>query len=93
MQVHTTKTTLTFSPTFLQRLKTAAQERNRSMSRLIEEELSAILHEWEARKLSKTYSAIKKWQGSGSHGITDASQTIDQTLYGVDGVWKGHGAA
>ncbi len=93
MQLRTIKTTVTFSPAFLQRLKSVAQERRSSMSRLIEDELSEILRERENRKLSKMYAAIKKWQGSGSPGITDASQTIDQTLYGENGAWKGQGAA
>lgn len=92
MQLRTVKTTITLSPIFLQRLKTVAQERRSSMSRVIEDEMSAVLREREGRKLSKMYAAIKKWQGTGSRGITDVSQTIDETLYGANGAWKGQSA-
>lgn len=92
MQLNTIKTTVTFSPAFLQRLKVVARERSSSISRLIEEELSALLRERETSQLARMYGAIRKWQGSGSPGITDASQTIDETLYGAHGVWKGERA-
>lgn len=89
MQHHTIKTTLTFSPSFLQRVKTLAQERKWSMSRVIENDLSTFHETQERQKLNKMYATLRKWQGTGSHNITDASQTIDETLYGENGVWQG----
>lgn len=59
------------------------------MSRLVEDELNPVFQNREKRKLSKMYSAIRKWQGSGSPGITNASQTIDETLYGASSGSKG----
>ena len=92
MQSHTIKTTLTFTPGFLQQLKRIAHERRHSMSRLVEEELSAILREREGHRRQKMYTAIKKWQRTGAPGITDASQSIDDTLYGNEGAWQGERA-
>jgi hypothetical protein len=92
MQLSTIKTTVTFSPAFLERLKAVAQERRSSVSRLIEEELTNLLREREERQLRKMYASIRKWQGSGSPGITDASQTIDVSIYGAKGDWKGRDA-
>jgi len=92
MQQHTVKTTLTFSPGFLQKVRTIAQERQWSMSRVIENDLIAFLKEQEQQKLDRMYVALRKFQGGGSPGITDASTTIDETLYGDEGAWKGQPA-
>ncbi|NOG49627.1 MAG: hypothetical protein HND48_09425 [Chloroflexi bacterium] len=89
MQVRTAKTTLVFTPGFLRNLKRMAREQRKSMSRIVEDELNPVFQHREKRKLSKMFAAIRKWQGSGSPGITDISQTIDETLYGASGVWKG----
>lgn len=89
MQTHTIKTTLTFSPVFLQKLRQHARKNKTSMSRTIEERLHRIITEEEQRELQRTYHALDQLFGIGSHGITDASQTIDETLYGENGVWKG----
>ena len=59
------------------------------MSQIVEDELNSQFQHRERRKLSKMFAAIGKWQGSGSPAITDASQTIDETLYGAGAVWKG----
>lgn len=89
LTVHTIKTTLTFSPTFWQRLRMVAQAQRRSVSRFVEEELDTLLHQQEQKKLEHLYQALEKWQGTGSPQITDASTTIDETLYGEQGAWKG----
>lgn len=89
MQQQTVKTTLSFSAGFLQRVRTIARERRWSMSRVIEADLNSHFEEQEKQRLEKMYAALRKWQGSGSPDVTDASQTIDETLYGADGVWKG----
>lgn len=89
MQTHMLKTTLTFSPSFLHKIKSLAQERKWSMSRVIENDLSLLLKEQEQQKITKMYDALNKLKGIGKAGITDASQTIDETLYGDNGVWRG----
>jgi hypothetical protein len=86
---HTIKTTLTFSPSFLQRVKTIAHKRKWSMSRVIENDLNTFHENREQQELDKMYATLRKWQGSSSADITDASQTIDETLYGENGVWRG----
>lgn len=62
------------------------------MSRTIELELDQVFKKREDQQLKQTYDAMEKWMGTGSPKIADASQTIDQTLYGKDGVWKGERA-
>lgn len=89
MQQQTVKTTLSFSAGFLQRIRTMARERRWSMSRVIEVDLNSHFEEQEKQRLEKMYAALRKWQGSGSPDVSDASQTIDETLYGAGGVWKG----
>ena len=92
MQTHTIKTTLTFSPVFLQKLRQHARKNKTSMSRTIEERLHQLLTQEEQHQLQRTYHALDQLFSIGSHGITDASQTIDETLYGDNGVWKGNHA-
>jgi predicted DNA-binding ribbon-helix-helix protein len=89
MQTHTVKTTLTFTPSFFQRLRTIAHAQRLSMSRFVEAELDALFHEWERKKNKRLYQALDKWQGTGSQHITDGSTTINETLYGEHGAWKG----
>ena len=59
------------------------------MSRVIEHDLKSFLEEREQQRINKMYATLRKWQGGGTPGITDASQTIDDSLYGVTGAWKG----
>ncbi len=62
------------------------------MSRFVEEELGKVLKDRELAKMTRMYSVLKKMRGTGSPGITDASTTIDETLYGERGTWKGQSA-
>lgn len=82
MQLRTIKTTVVLSPAFLQRLKAHARRTKRSMSSVIEEELETVFQKREKQKLEKMYDALEDLQGIGSPSVSDASQTIDETLYG-----------
>ena len=89
LQTRTGKTTLSFTSSFRERLKMLSEEHNKSMSQFVEDELEKVLKEKERGKLKHMYSVLREMRGSGSHGITDASSTIDETLYGDHGAWKG----
>lgn len=82
MQPQTVKTTLSFSPGFLQQIRTIAKEHGWSMSRVIEEFLTNHLEFQERQRVTKMYNALRKWQRSGSSEKSDASLTIDETVYG-----------
>jgi len=92
LQTRTSKTTLTFTPSFQELLKRVSEELNTSMSQFVEDELGKVLKEKEQSKLKHMYSVLRKVRGSGNPGITDASSTIDETLYGENGAWKGTSA-
>ncbi len=89
LQARTSKTTLSFTPSFIEHLKIASQKAAKSMSRFIEDELGQMLKEKEQKKLKHMYSVLREMRGSGNLGITDASSTIDETLCGNKGAWKG----
>jgi hypothetical protein len=36
------------------------------------------------------YKELSKLSGAGKAGIRDASTTIDKTLYGENGAWRGN---
>ena len=39
--------------------------------------------------ISRVYEGLRELDGAGEHGITDASTTIDEVLYGENGAWRG----
>jgi len=40
-------------------------------------------------RISRVYEGLRELDGVGEHGITDASETIDEVLYGENGAWRG----
>lgn len=83
------RTTITLHPAVFERAKRMSREQGKTMSELIETSLRGLLHQWEANRLKRTYTALKALDGAGEKGITDASTTIDELLYGLNGAWKG----
>jgi len=39
--------------------------------------------------ISKIYEGLRELKGIGDKSVTDASETIDEVLYGENGAWKG----
>lgn len=39
--------------------------------------------------ISKIYEGLRELKGIGEKSVTDASETIDEVLYGENGAWKG----
>jgi hypothetical protein len=74
------------------RLTVAAQQERKSLSALIRDLLAKALAGQEKAHLKRTYAALKKLDGIGPKGITNASTTINETLYGEHGAWKGSNA-
>jgi hypothetical protein len=70
------------------RLTLAAQQERKSLSALIRDLLAKALAGQEKVQLKRTYAALEKLNGVGPKGITDASTTINETLYGEHGAME-----
>ena len=40
-------------------------------------------------QISRIYEGLRELEGIGDKSVTDASDTIDEVLYGENGAWKG----
>ena len=40
-------------------------------------------------QISRMYKGLRELKGIGDKSVTDASETIDEVLYGENGAWKG----
>ena len=72
-----------------QRLLIASKQMGKSVSDLARELLDQALSRQEAVRLERLYDGLLELRGIGRKGITDASTTIDETLYGESGAWRG----
>jgi Arc/MetJ-type ribon-helix-helix transcriptional regulator len=66
-----------------------AQEQQASVSSVIREALEQVLEAEEEERQKKMYAALERLRGIGKAGVTDASTTIDELLYGENGAWRG----
>lgn len=88
-----TRTTISLPDELYQRLVITAQMQDKSTAELMRELLQkAIMHQ-EKKQLDKLYQGLSELKGLGGAGVTDASTTIDETLYGKQGAWKGKTSA
>lgn len=84
----TTRTTFILPTQLHQRLFLAAKEENKTVSSLVREVLDQFLALQEQKRITRMYQALEKIRGIGPEGITDASTTINETLYGEYGTWR-----
>ena len=87
--MNTVRTTLMMPPALLERLKLFSRHQGKSMSEVVEEGVRHVLDEHEDDRLERTYQGLLALKGMIKEPITDASTTIDETLYGENGAWKG----
>jgi hypothetical protein len=83
------RTTIVLSPLVLQSAKDFAAKKKKSLSEIIEEGVLELMKEEEQQRIKRMHEALSKLEGIGGSDITDASTTIDEVLYGEDGVWRG----
>jgi hypothetical protein len=83
------RTTITLPNTLHQRLSLAAKAMNTNFSKALRELADEALQAWESKQLEQTYQCLRDLKGIGGEGITDASTTIDEVLYGEHGAWRG----
>jgi hypothetical protein len=84
----TTRTTFILPTQLHQRLFLAAKEENKTVSDLVREVLAQFLTFQEQHRIKRMYEALEKVRGIGPREISDASTTIDETLYGEHGAWR-----
>lgn len=83
-----TRTTLVLPEPLHQKLTLTAKREGISLTRLVQRLLALALASQEDSQLPAIYHGLQELQGAGQPGITDASTTINQTLYGQKGVWR-----
>ena len=85
------RTSLLLPDTLYQRLLIAAKQEGNSVSYLVRDLLNRALAKQEKKRISHMYDVLKEIEGVGEKNITDASETIDEVLYGKKGAWRGSG--
>lgn len=71
------------------RIKLKANIQGKGITEVIREMLEQSLEKEEDTSLDRLYEGLKKMQGMAKDMPSDASQTIDEDLYGEKGAWRG----
>jgi hypothetical protein len=83
------RTSLLLPNTLHKRLLTVAKQEDTTLSSLARDLLDKALAKREQTQLKHMYEVLNQLEGIGPKGVTDASTTIDEVLYGEKGVWRG----
>jgi metal-responsive CopG/Arc/MetJ family transcriptional regulator len=83
------RTTILLQPSLLLRLKHFSKEQGRPMSEIVEQAVRHVIEQTDQRRLGRMYEGLFALAGKGKAGVRDASQSIDEELYGKTGAWKG----
>ena len=75
--------------TLHQRLQLVSKDMGKSVSRLVTDLLDKALAMNEDIQLNRLYKAMDKVKGISKGGPTDVASTINETLYGENGMWRG----
>lgn len=75
------RTSLSLPKPLYNQLQVLAEQRKSNVSEIIRNLLEKILAAEQNEKQKKMYAQLSKMKGMGNKGITDASTTIDATLY------------
>ena len=84
----TIRTSITLPVDLLHRLRQTAHATNNTFSDLVRTLLEKGVVSQEKSTLAKTYAALDKVKGISAADVSDASMTINETLYGENGAWK-----
>lgn len=83
------RTSLVLPPVLFQQLEQLARKKRKPFSALIRDALSHYVSNDSEQGLEATYNALWKMNGMVKSDITDTSTTIDDVLYGENGIWRG----
>ena len=89
MQTQAIRTTILMRPGLFRRLKLFSQEQRKPMSEIVDAGVSQVIEADDQLRLERLYKGLFTLAGTGKRGITDASSTIDEFLFGDNGAWKG----
>lgn len=89
MHTQSVRTTILMQPGLFKRLKIYSAQRGRPVSEIIEKAVRQVIEQDEHERLNRMYDGLFELAGRGKSNITDASSSIDETLYGEQGAWKG----
>lgn len=62
------------------------------MSQIVEDGVKLVIFENQGTQVRRMYDTLKELDGAGGKGITDASTTINEVIYGENGAWKNRNA-
>lgn len=82
------RTSFAFPAPLYQRLMRLSQRRKQSLSKTVQSLLEPMLQDEEEESRQSIYSAFHEMQGICKADVTDASQTIDQVVYGESSTEK-----
>jgi len=85
----TTRTSFVLPVPLLHRLHQTAQATNTSLSNLVRTLLEKGIAAQEQSTLTRTYASLQRVKGISTANVQDVSLTINETLYGENGAWKG----
>ena len=89
MQTPSVPTTILFRPGVFKRLKLLSQEQNKPISEIVNTAVRGALEIGDQPRLERMYKGLFTLVGTGKKGVSDASSTIDDVLFGEAGAWKG----
>lgn len=70
-------------------IRQVAKRKGISISKFVRDAAAQKARLEQAKLREKTYQALEDLRGISTSDITDASATINETLYGEDGAWRG----
>jgi len=85
------RTSIYLPDALYERLRLASKQRKASISVLIRDLVDQGLQAKEHTQLKKIYTGLDRLWGTGNPRVTNASTTINETLYGDRGSWRGSG--
>lgn len=83
------RTSLFLPPALHQQLLLMSKQEGKSLSDVVREATEQFIDLKQKQHRERMYAALDAMQSVGSLTVTDASTTIDETLYGEQGAWKG----
>lgn len=83
------RTTITLQSELFTQLKFVSLLKRKKISVLIQEALRSALEKEESAQLDAMYHQLGTMVGMIKEPIPRASKSIDEMLYGEDGLWKG----
>jgi predicted DNA-binding protein len=89
LRINMIRTSLVLPPALHQQLSILAKQADKTMSEFVREQLGQVVAQEQKSQLEETYEAIWKMNGFINDPVTDASQTVDEVLYGEHGAWRG----